>query len=272
MHPARLDGDGMTADLIETLGEFGLSKYEAECLVALVGVEEATASEVSDLAGMPRSRVYDTAEALQRRGFIEVQESETTRYRSVAVERITDLLGDRYASLVEAVDDQLSELEVRSGPTGPDQGVWTVRGRDSVLGRTQELIEEAEREVFLTAPAGDLFDERCYECLERAADRGVEVRVVSMDGAVRETLRQRVPGATVTGSATDWLGLADEDASPGRILMVDRERVLIATVGRRNPLGGATWRAVWGSGSDNGFVVVLRAMLAWHIDAAFADE
>lgn len=49
-------------DAIEALTELGLTEYEARCFVALSQLTQGTAKEISRVADVPQSRVYDVTE------------------------------------------------------------------------------------------------------------------------------------------------------------------------------------------------------------------
>lgn len=55
-------------EAVTSLEELGLTEYEARCFVALTRLSKGTAKEVSQVADVPRSRVYDTIERLERTG------------------------------------------------------------------------------------------------------------------------------------------------------------------------------------------------------------
>jgi sugar-specific transcriptional regulator TrmB len=50
---------------VELLQELGLNEYESKCFVGLTRVTEATAKEISGIAEIPRTRVYDAMRVLE---------------------------------------------------------------------------------------------------------------------------------------------------------------------------------------------------------------
>jgi len=49
----------MQEGIVEGLRKLGLTEYEAKAYAALVGMGEASAREVHELSGVPRTRIYD---------------------------------------------------------------------------------------------------------------------------------------------------------------------------------------------------------------------
>ncbi|MEM5872973.1 MAG: helix-turn-helix domain-containing protein, partial [Candidatus Aenigmatarchaeota archaeon] len=62
---------------------FGLNTYEAKIWLALLAKGNATASELADLADIPRSRAYDILESLEKKGFTIMKLGKPIRYMAV---------------------------------------------------------------------------------------------------------------------------------------------------------------------------------------------
>ena len=48
---------------------FDLNVYETKVWLALIGKGSASAGEIAELSGVPRSRTYDVLETLEKKGF-----------------------------------------------------------------------------------------------------------------------------------------------------------------------------------------------------------
>ncbi|MFC7008304.1 TrmB family transcriptional regulator [Halalkalicoccus salilacus] len=97
-------------EAVNLLEELGLTEYEARCFVALSRVGNASAKEVSDLSGVPRSRVYDAVERLHRRGLVDVQQSDPRQYQALPKDDALAVLRERYTTTLDATDEALSGL------------------------------------------------------------------------------------------------------------------------------------------------------------------
>src|SRR5260370_7530042 len=73
--------------------------------------------------------------------------------------------------------------------------LWSVRGRDKVYKRVQDMISEAKVNVFFTTTANGLV--RIYkaqsEVLEKAAQRGAKVKVVAPVNQGNPTVAKELP-------------------------------------------------------------------------------
>jgi sugar-specific transcriptional regulator TrmB len=70
---------------INQLTQLGLNAYEAKAYAALLGKDSFSATQVADLSGVPRQRIYDILASLVERGLaISRPGSHGTRYAAVA--------------------------------------------------------------------------------------------------------------------------------------------------------------------------------------------
>src|SRR3989338_6818593 len=71
-------------DLVKRIKEFfNLNIYETKVWLALLSKGIASAGEVAELSGVPRSRTYDVLESLEKRGFAIVRIGKPVKYISV---------------------------------------------------------------------------------------------------------------------------------------------------------------------------------------------
>src|SRR3989344_4134990 len=69
--------------LIELRKHFRLNIYEVKIWVALLGRGIASAGELADISGVPRSRCYDVLESLEKKGFIIMKIGKPIKYHAV---------------------------------------------------------------------------------------------------------------------------------------------------------------------------------------------
>ena len=257
---------------VDTLRSLGLTDYEARCLVGLSRVSDATASEVAELCDVPRSRVYDTADRLAERGLVDVQDGNPRRYRALPVDTITQKFDREFRDRLDQLESTLGSLSSAPENHDGDTGIWTLNGRAPVIERAQQLIDVADEELFLMITTDDLLDTECLDRLRSAIDRGVTVLIATESPEVEDRLAEHVPEVRTVGSPVDWLGLPSDDALVGRIVMADREAVLVATINGAHPAGDETVTGIWSRGEDSGMVSVLRQLIGFRIDRLEEDR
>lgn len=156
----------------------------------------------------------------------------------------------------------------------PDD-IWTIEGRDNVIARGQSLFEQADEELFLMFTTTGLLEDGCVRRLQDAADRGVDIYLGSQTQEVRDLVREEVPEATIWEPQMDWLNLPPEHEKVGRLVMADRETIMLATLGEETGDGvHHKEKALTGSGTDDPLVMLMREMLGSrldHLDAQSED-
>ena len=241
---------------VKQLKALGLSTYAARTFVALVSLGEGTAQDVSELADVPRTRVYDAADELRDRGLVNVKQSSPKQFWAISTETTSRHFEQEYEHRVTSLTDALDKLDITNGST-PQRGVWTVTGRETVTERVVDFISAADDEVvFMTAE--ELLTEEIVESLGRASDGGVSIRLAEMSDTTEDRLGQTVHGAQLFESLWDW-----SDTPAGRLLMVDQEKTLVSVLVDDNgehSLEARDETAIWGAGSTNSLVVVLKAL------------
>jgi sugar-specific transcriptional regulator TrmB len=226
-------------DPTDALQRLGLSKYEAEVFVALQQLDSGTASDVDELADVPRSQVYGAAEDLANRGLLDVQHASPKRYRAVSLEEAREQLRRDFEREQERAFDALADLEADfAGGEERQEAIWTVRGRETIDARVESFIRDAESTVRIGLDS-ELLAENVAEALLDVAD-AVDVVVMSTDPGVRERFADT---AVRTVRLPDDVG--NSGSPDGRVVVVDDRTVLLSVL---RPDGEET--AFWSSDTD----------------------
>lgn len=248
--------DVMTTDetaAVDALERLGLSNYEAKVFIALQALGTGTARDVYRVSEIPRSQVYGAAENLAEQGLIEVQHSTPMQYRPVSLTEAEGLLEERFEHEREQAFDYLESVREHD-PDGEDrEDIWSVNGVEHVSDRIEHLIRDAEYRVIFGASSTDLVGPAIEEALSDAAQRDVEVIVVSEDAEVR-TLFEDAP-ITVHASPEN---LRNERTA--RMTVVDDRAVLLSVRGDGEEREAAFWSA------SSGFATVLVEILTGWLE------
>jgi len=193
-----------------SLRDLGLSTYEARAYRALLGTGSTTAKELSSESEVPMGRIYDVLNQLQQHDLVRAQSASRPK-KYVAVEPETGLerlLADRKRELHERIEqyeqvvDELADELHRTEPV--DETFWTAAvGAEEAADLLLERIAAADTALVLfgdTLSNGvdvDAIGERVATELERALDRGVEIRLLmrpALVDALPETVGERYTG------------------------------------------------------------------------------
>ena len=244
---------------VKALTELGLTEYEARCFVALTRLSTGTAKEISQVADVPRSRVYDTIERLEKKGLVDVQQTEPREYKAVSIDTACRRIREDYDSRINAAENALGNLE--EPESRDDEGMWAISQKEHVGERVVTFLEDAEASIHYLVPATEVVDRSILDALRAAADRGVSVYVEVPTEDDYEAFTERIPGATVV--VAEDLQPTDEVYSerPGQLLMVDQQAVVASGIKESELPDVINEMAVWTFGRDHGLAVWIRELL-----------
>jgi len=220
-----------TIEVLDALKSIGLNLYERKIFVALLAKGIGTAAEVSELAGVPRSRSYDVLESLAEKGFVIVQPSKPIRYVALkpsdALERTKQVLENKFKMMAERIDKIkssgiINELEriYREGfnLVQPSEFTGTFKGTDMINRQMSSLFKSAEKEIdVMTTEKGleDLYSKH-FRSLKKAARNGIKLRIIA-------------PVANSSAAKAFSEIASVRDAQPiGRVCNVDNQNLLMA--------------------------------------------
>jgi sugar-specific transcriptional regulator TrmB len=251
---------------VELLQQLGLNEYESRSFVALARLPHGTAKEISEVSDVPRTRVYDAVRVLESKGLVEIQHSNPQQFRAVSVEEAAETLQDEYESRTESLEAVLDGIDPLSTEeeTKTAHEVWSLTGSTAISNRTQQLIRDADSEVVLVIGDETVLTESIMQSLRRVSKQGVSVIVGTVSETLQEMIQSEIPNATVFVSGLDWIhGDQSRDQTViSRLLLIDRKSILVSTFYSTRTGEEIDEQAVFGHGFDNGFVTLVRRLLA----------
>lgn len=264
-----MKGEPADADAVAEFQKVGLTEYQAQCFVGLSRIGSGTAKEISEVAALPRTRVYDVAESLHELGLVEISDGEPRTFRAVGADHALALLRERFTRDLDAAGEALRGLPAPDTES-TDGHTWTITGQDNVVHRGQYLAAQAESELFGFFTVDAVFTDNCYHQAELAIERGANVVLAASDEALRADLRARFPSATIWNPTLDWNTLEGDGSQLSRLVMADREMVMLASVSEAD--ADLTETAVWGRGAGSEIVLLVRELIGSQIDDLDLDD
>ena len=180
-------------ELVKRIKEFfNLNIYETKVWLALLSKGVASAREVAEISGVPRSRTYDVLESLEKRGYAITKIGKPVKYISVKPTEVLEKLKsntmqeaqERVKTLVSMKDTpEYVELEQlhNSGiaPIKSHEITGSLKGRSNILSRLRELLENSKDEVLICTSASDFEDKSrvLLPTLEKLSKSNIKVRV-----------------------------------------------------------------------------------------------
>jgi sugar-specific transcriptional regulator TrmB len=252
----------MERDHIHQLTELGLNVYEAKAYAALLGKDSFSATQVADLSGVPRQRIYDILASLVERGLaISRPGRQGTRYAAVAPKLALSTLIDqeqqrltRLQSVANTLSDALSR-QYQAGKTesSPLEYIEVLRGRTAIGQRFAQIQANCKREILI-------FTKPPYALQPQDNVAGLEM--LKRDVQARSIYEYEVLSNDQTRHAIEYFMQHGENARfvaqlPLKLVIVDEEIVMCAL---EDPIAGRT---------DLTIMVIEHKQLAQLVKLAF---
>jgi sugar-specific transcriptional regulator TrmB len=219
-------------DFLKKIKDFGLNSYEAKIWTALLSRGVSTAGELSDIAGVPRSRSYDVLESLEKKGFIVMKIGKPIKYIAVNPEEVVDRVkknvikdAEQQAQVLDTLRgseilDELKSLH-KNGieMVDPAEITGALRGRNNSYDQIESMLKTCEEEfVMVTTEDGivrkaDAF----FRALKKAHERGVKLRIAA---PITEKNRKALAELASFATIRDLKGLK------ARFCIADRKEVM----------------------------------------------
>jgi len=171
---------------------FNLNVYETKVWLALLAKGIASAGEVADASGVPRSRTYDVLESLEKRGFAITKLGKPVKYIGIKPRVILEKMkndtrinaDDRIKSLLKIKEtDEFTQLEnlYNEGidPVKREDISAALKGRSNITNYLREIIKSAKKEVIVCTNVKDISSkakifQQTFEYLNKA---GIKIKV-----------------------------------------------------------------------------------------------
>ena len=131
---------------ISTLKGIGLTMYEAQAYATLTSLISATAVEVCEKSGIPRSKIYDVLKKLNEKNFIEIEEGRPLTYN---VKSPVEVLTREKERINAKIDDTIATLTniYENGMSHVQAPIWRIYGVDKIINQEVEIIKRAKTSV-----------------------------------------------------------------------------------------------------------------------------
>jgi sugar-specific transcriptional regulator TrmB len=159
-------------ELVKKIREyFNLNIYETKVWLALISKGVASAGEIAELSGVPRSRTYDVLESLEKEGFAIAKVGKPSKFIAVkpvaVLEKIKHNLHSKTEEKIKTLESlkgtkEYSELETLHSSSlnqvKSEELSGSLKGRSNILSHAREILENAEKEIVICMPALELMD------------------------------------------------------------------------------------------------------------------
>jgi len=173
---------------------FNLNLYEAKIWIALLTKGSGTAGQLSDLAGVPRSRTYDTLESLERRGFVRLRVGKPAMYEAIPPSEVIENVKSRIEKDLEQRRKKIERIKssatIKSlenlykssiSSLKPTDVVLAIRGRDNIYSKLASMISNAKDSVYIVTTSTGLLKKlnALGRHIEKARKKGVNIHIAA---------------------------------------------------------------------------------------------
>jgi len=184
----------ISQDARKILRELGLTDYETRAYLALLGKGVLTASQVSENASVPYSKVYETLTSLERKGWVETEQGRPGRYYpkapSEALATAKLQLEEKAKAWEKIISGELQPFyERREIREKPD--IWILRGEFSTIAKLREMLDKTKSELMVAAPVfPKALTDSVMPILQRLQNTNVKILFMVSKQAIEWNLKE----------------------------------------------------------------------------------
>ncbi len=158
--------------------KFGLNTSEAKVYVALLVLHDAKASEIAKQAGVPRNKLYEVAESLNKKGFVEIIPEKVMKFRAVPFEAVCDMHMKSWQQQMDEIDktkkDIMQRLKNISEPHDEKSYFAVLRSRKVIRKRLEDIMQSSDRVLLMI----NISDMRYLVNFAKKATKNKELNVI----------------------------------------------------------------------------------------------
>jgi HTH-type transcriptional regulator, sugar sensing transcriptional regulator len=159
----------------EVLGKVGLTQYEARAYIALVARGVGDAASLAAAAGIPRTSAYKVLESLAEKGYAQPTGGKPILFRPTPPLQVAEEL----KGAIQDVFEKLALLHRLVAEHGEPQLVYLLSGREKVVAKIADLLDQSTRTFILTTPQVVEVRDDLGKKIQHAVKRGVRLTFVT---------------------------------------------------------------------------------------------
>lgn len=149
--------------------QFDLNIYETKVWLALISKGVATAGEIAEVSGIPRSRTYDVLESLEKRGFAIAKIGKPIKYIAIKPTLVIEKLKKElvkntneklkvFSKLKETNEYRELEQLHKDGinPIDKSELSASIKGKNNISAHLNDMVENASNEVIICTTYNDI--------------------------------------------------------------------------------------------------------------------
>jgi len=172
---------------------FNLNVYETKVWLALLTKGIASVGEIASISKVPRSRVYDVLESLEKKGFTIIRMGKPVKYLGIKPELILERIkmdvkqeaDEKIQTLAKVKEteefNQLNNLYKNGiNPIKKEEISSSITGKSNISNFIKDIIRNAEKEVIICLDAEEVKSKfkLFYETISILKDMKIKIKMV----------------------------------------------------------------------------------------------
>lgn len=227
-------------DHITSLLDIGLNRYEAQAYIALVSQEVASAKTISELTNIPYGKVYEIINGLNKKGFCIILPTKPLTCKALSPKKaienrkhdITSKLNTVHKHITSVLEPMFQQHQEKI----QDSSFWVITGKANVLRKARDLINTAQKEVFIyTTHQGLNGFHELKGLLELVKQKGITITIATPLSDIQPQDLESFSFCT----------LLDAPAAPNEFISVDSTHCLMINHLNQVQMGNAKTTGIW---------------------------
>ena len=164
--------------LIESLKKLGLTRYEAKAHIGLNKIGFGQANEISEISEIPRSRIYDILNELEKKNFIKIKRERPLVYHVIQPSIVFKNKKEEFINNLNSSEEKLEEIYLNkiSEVQAP---VSLIYSPENIIRKEISIIKNSSKSITLVI--GFLLENEAQEMVNafKSIPQDVEIRILS---------------------------------------------------------------------------------------------
>ncbi|MBX5321044.1 MAG: helix-turn-helix domain-containing protein [Candidatus Bathyarchaeota archaeon] len=222
----------MSAKIRMLLRKTGLTDYEVNAYLVLLEKGALTAKQVSYGAQIPYSKVYQTLNSLEKKGWIEVTRKRPSKYfpksPETALKTAKTVIENEWLQIEKAIADELMPSYEKI-KTREKYDIWILRGLLNIVSKFKEMVKNCRQELLIAFPSiKEEFLLDFYQLLHSFIGEKMQVRFMVSKGMNENVYRTLSKVGEVRRKAKMFGGGAISDGDEVLLLFSDERGEITA--------------------------------------------
>ena len=164
--------------LINSLKNFGLTRYESQAYIALTKLITAQADEIAEISNLPRSKIYEILNDLEKKGYVEIKRERPLKYTVVSPETVFKKEKDKLLSDINSTEETLKNYYTNQ-MTEVQAPVWLIHTKEEIIKKEISVISKAKKSISIRI--GFLLADEAEEMIKafRKLSSDVEINIIA---------------------------------------------------------------------------------------------